>query len=109
MKLATLTAIAAIATATGEPIADQDKLTTRPVGMGKAKVIEITGKADTEPLTVSWGPKPEHRMTIPAGSSKTRKVSLNGNYKVTATEDGEVVDEETNTRKTGMKSAKRLR
>ena len=106
-KLAALLAV--IATASAEPVPNQDKLTTRAVGMGKTKIIEITGKADAEPLTVIWGTGKDQRMAIPPGESKTRKVRMGGTYKVTAMEDGAVVDTETNTRKTGIQQDRKLR
>ena len=109
MKTTIIAALAAIATVSAEPVPNQDKLTTRAVGMGKTKIIEITGKADTDPLTVIWGTGKDQRMTIPPGESKTRKVTLSGTYKVTAMEDGSVVDTETNTRKTGIQQDRKLR
>ena len=109
MKTAIIAAIAAIATVSAEPIPNVDKLTTRAVGMGKNKVVEITAKADKEPLVIVWGVGKEDRMTVPAGETKTRKVGLQATYKVTASENGTVVDTESNTRKTGIQQDRKLR
>ena len=95
MKTKLTALLAVIATASAEPVPNVDKLTTRATGMGKTKTVEITGKADAEPLTVIWGTGRDARMTIPAGDTKTRKIA--------------VVDTETNTRKTGIVQDRKLR
>ena len=106
-KLAALLAV--LATASAEPVPNHDKLTTRSVGMGKTKTVEITGKADAEPLTIIWGTGRDQRMSIPAGETKTRKVTVGATYKVTALESGVIVDTESNTRKTGIVQDRKLR
>lgn len=109
MKTKLTALLAVIATASAEPVPNVDKLTTRATGMGKTKTVEITGKADAEPLTVIWGTGRDARMTIPAGDTKTRKITVGATYKVTALEGGAVVDTETNTRKTGIVQDRKLR
>jgi len=104
----TLTILAAITTASAAP-KDQDKLQTRLIGQGQTKLVEITGSAGTDPLTVRWGSGKNDFMTVPANQRKTVRKPLGTSYKVTATENGAIVDTETATRKTGLAQDRSLR
>ena len=84
MKSAIIAALALIATATGEPIKDQDKLAVKVTGTGEKRVIEVTARADKEPLSVVWGRSKYDRMEVAPGETATRKLTLGADYKITA-------------------------
>jgi hypothetical protein len=109
MKSALFAALAIIATATAEPIKDQDKLTVRATGTGDKKVIEVTARADKQPLSVVWGSRKEDRTTVQPGETKKLKLTLGPDYKITASEGGKVVDTESARRKTGLNKDRSLR
>ncbi len=109
MKSAIIAALAIVATATAEPIKDQDKLTVRVTGTGEKRVIEVIARADKQPLSVVWGMRKEDRMTVAPGETQKRKLTLDAGYKITASERGKVVDTESARRKTGLNKDKSLR
>ena len=109
MKSAIIAALAIIATAKGEPIKDQDKLAVKVTGTGEKRVIEVTARADKQPLSVVWGLRKEDRMTVAPGETQKRKLTLDAGYKITASEGGRVVDTESARRKTGLNKDRSLR
>lgn len=79
------------------------KLSVKIIGSGKKKEHVVTGNAGSKELLVRYGSGENDFFRVEPWEKKSKTVSLGTKYSVTASEDGEVVDTETATRKTGLR------
>lgn len=85
------------------------KLTVKLIGTGTNRRSEITVRSGALPLFIRYGPGKYDHFTVPAWETLTRVVTVSKGYPVTASENGQVVDTEGSTKKTGLGSDTKLR